>query len=117
MAKQKQQNKWTGGYVYSTDPDFPLAQQGWAQSTLPPAEQKLRIWLETKNRGGKAATVIKGFIGTEEDLKTLGKSLKNHLGTGGAVKDQEIIIQGDKREKIMTWLMKEGFKNSKNAGK
>ena len=121
MSKQKQHRKdiqsGTGGYVYSTDPDFQLGSVSEAQEAIAAGEQKLRIWLETKNRGGKAATVIKGFIGPEEELKEIGKRLKNHLGTGGAVKDQEIIIQGDQRDKILDWFLKAGYTQSKKAGK
>jgi len=80
-------------------------------------QQKLRIWLETKNRGGKAATVVKGFSGNEADLKELGKKLQKFLGTGGAVKEMEIIVQGDQREKVQVFLMKEGFSGTKIAGK
>lgn len=123
MSKQKQRRKdkdiplGSGGYVYSTNPDFPLENTANQQEATPVGEQKLRIWLETKNRGGKAATVIKGYAGPEVDLKDLGKQLKNHCGTGGAVKDQEIIIQGDQRDKVLAWLQKAGYKQSKVAGK
>ncbi|UAY54966.1 translation initiation factor [Arachidicoccus terrestris] len=115
MAKSKRD--FQNGYVYSTDPDFKM--DAPEEDTQTPAAniQKLRIWLETKNRGGKAATVIKGFSGHEADLKELGKKLKNFLGTGGAVKDREIIIQGDQREKVLGWLIKEGFSGTKIAGK
>ena len=115
MAKNKRD--FQGGYVYSTDPDFKLDEPDQQVDTPANAQQKLRIWLETKNRGGKAATVIKGFNGNEADLKELGKKLKNYLGTGGAVKDFEIIIQGDQREKVLSWLLKEGYKGTKIAGK
>ena len=115
MAKNKRD--FQSGYVYSTDPDFKLDSPQEDVVTPAPNQQKLRIWLETKNRGGKAATVVKGFSGNEADLKDLGKRLKNFLGTGGAVKDMEIIIQGDQREKVLGWLQKEGFSGTKTAGK
>jgi len=105
------------GYVYSTDPDFNIDQPEEDMPTPAANQQKLRIWLETKNRGGKAATVVKGFSGKEADLKELGKKLKNFLGTGGAVKDMEIIVQGDQREKVLGWLVAQGFSASKIAGK
>lgn len=121
MSKQKQRRKdiptGNGGYVYSTNPDFPLENTPAQEENISAHEQNLRVWLETKNRAGKAATVIKGYKGAEADLKELGKKLKNHCGTGGAVKDQQIIIQGDQREKILTWLLKAGYKQSKVAGK
>ena len=83
--------------------------------TLPPAQQKLRVRLETKHRGGKAVTLVTGFVGKEEDLETLGKALKNFCGTGGSVKDSEAIIQGDQRDKVLQWLLKNGYKASKKV--
>ena len=106
----------THGFVYSTDPNFGFQpDDNNAQETLVPAQQKLRIRLETKHRGGKTVTLITGFIGTAEDLETLGKALKNFCGTGGSAKDGEIIIQGDQREKVLQWLLKNGYTNSKKA--
>ena len=115
MAKNKRD--YQSGLVYSTDPDFKIEQPEQQIDTPATNLQKLRIWLETKNRGGKAATVVKGFSGNETDLKELGKGLKTFLGTGGAVKDREIIIQGDQREKVLGWLIKQGFSGTKIAGK
>lgn len=104
------------GLVFSTDPNFKLEDDEPAQETLPANQQKLRVRLETKHRGGKAATLVAGFIGTEDDLENLGKKLKTFCGTGGSVKDGEIIIQGDQREKILQWLLKNGYTNTKKAG-
>ncbi|QEC68193.1 translation initiation factor [Panacibacter ginsenosidivorans] len=104
----------TRGFVYSTDPNFGFEPEDNAeQETLPPAQQKLRIKLETKHRAGKAVTLITGFIGTTDDLEKLGKTLKNFCGTGGSAKDKEIIIQGDQRDKVLHWLLKNGYSNSK----
>ena len=104
------------GFVYSTDPNFQFNNEEEEQiETLPPAQQKLRIHLDTKQRAGKAVTLTKGFIGTEEDLEALGKKLKNFCGTGGAVKDGEILIQGDQRDKILQWLLKNEYKQSKKV--
>lgn len=112
MAKKKRPDN--NGFVYSTDPDFRFdAEENAAAETLAPAEQKLRIKLETKHRGGKAVTLVTGFIGKEEDLETLGKQLKNLCGTGGSAKDQEIIIQGDQRPKVLQWLLKQGYKQTR----
>lgn len=105
--KQKPDNR---GYVYSTDPSFQFEQQQEPQETLPPAQQQLRIRLETKHRAGKAVTVVTGFIGQEEDLEELGRKLRNACGTGGSAKDGEIIIQGDQRQKVLQWLVKAGYK-------
>ena len=105
------------GFVYSTDPNFSFQQERDENAeTLMPARQKLRVWVDTKRRAGKAATLITDFIGKTEDLEELGKKLKNYCGTGGSVKDGEIIIQGDQRDKVMQWLIKNGYTNSKKAG-
>jgi translation initiation factor 1 len=103
----------TRGFVYSTNPDFNFETgDNTPLETLTPAQQKLRIKLETKHRGGKTVTLITGFTGTEADLEILGKALKNFCGTGGSAKDREIIIQGDQRDKILQWLLKNGYSNS-----
>lgn len=112
MSKKNKNDKH--GFVYSTDPNFQYEPEDIDYpDTLSPAQQKLRIRLETKHRGGKAATIIAGFIGKEDDMEVLGKKLKNYCGTGGSVKDGEIIIQGDQREKVKQWLLKEGYKGTK----
>lgn len=101
------------GFVYSTDPDFSFEPENDNVVTLLPAQQKLRIWLETKHRAGKAVTVIKGFAGKDSDLEELGKKLKSFCGTGGSAKEGEIIVQGDQREKVLQWLLKNGYTQSK----
>jgi translation initiation factor 1 len=103
----------THGFVFSTDPNFSFESNDEIQETLIPAQQKLRIRLETKHRAGKAVTLVTGFIGTESDLEILGKQLKNFCGTGGSAKDGEIIVQGDQRLKIIPWLIKNGYTQSK----
>ena len=108
--KNKADNR---GFVYSTDPNFQFQDEQSSDETLLPAAQKLRIRLDTKHRAGKEVTLIEGFIGKEEDLEELGKKLKSFCGTGGSAKDGEIIIQGDQREKVLQWLMKNGYKLSK----
>lgn len=101
------------GFVYSTNPDFSFSPADDEIETLVPAQQKLRIRLETKHRAGKVVTVVAGFIGKEEDLEILGKQLKNFCGTGGSAKDAEIIVQGDQKAKILPWLIKNGYTQSK----
>lgn len=106
-----------GGLVYSTDPNFSLpSDEPESITTLPANQQKLRVQLDKKNRSGKAVTLVTGFIGTEADLEQLGKQLKNHCGTGGSVKDGEILIQGDQREKVLAWLQKQQYNQSKRIG-
>ncbi len=111
MAKKFNAN--TNGLVFSTDPNFKLESDEPIQETLPAAQQKLRIKLETKHRAGKAVTLVTGFIGSDADLQDLGKKLKNFCGTGGSAKDAEIIIQGDNRDKILQWLLKNDYKQTK----
>lgn len=112
MSKKHKADK--NGFVYSTDPGFQYnSEEQEAMETLPPQQQKLKVRLDTKHRAGKAVTLVEGFIGTNEDLETLGKQLKNFCGTGGSAKDGEVIIQGDQREKVMQWLVKNEYKNAK----
>ena len=112
MRKKNKSDKH--GFVYSTDPNFQFeSEEEQSVGTLPPKQQKLRIRLDTKHRGGKAVTLVEGFIGKEEDLEDLGKKLKNYCGTGGSAKDSEIIIQGDQRDKVLHWLQKNDYTNSK----
>jgi translation initiation factor 1 len=111
--KNKADNR---GFVFSTDPNFRFEEENELQQTLLPPQQKLRIKLDAKHRAGKIVTLIEGFIGTDDDLQQLGKQLKNCCGTGGSAKDHEIIIQGDQRDKVLQWLLKNEYKNSKKAG-
>ena len=104
-----------GGLVFSTNKNIDLSNQEDDVETPIPGQQDLRVWLEKNHRGGKIASVIKGFVGKQEDLEVLGKTLKTKCGTGGSAKDGEIIIQGDHREKIVTLLQQLGYK-AKKAG-
>ena len=115
MSKKKTKKEWGGNMVYSTNPDYRIEDNN-EEKTLKPTEQNLRIWLEKGGRGGKVASVVKGFIGSNDDLKSLGKKLKTSCGTGGSAKDGEIIIQGDHRDKILDILTKAGFKAKKAGG-
>lgn len=115
MAKRNNR-KSSGGFVYSTNPDWePEYAETPDQTELTPGEQKLRVWLERRG-GGKVSTVVKDFEGSLDDLKEIGKALKVACGTGGSVKDNEIIVQGDWRDKAVDWLKNKGYTQTKKAG-
>lgn len=114
MSKKKKNKKIIGNIMYSTNPDYEFEFEEDI-TTLSPNEQDLRIWLDRKHRGGKQATLVKDFVGTENDLKDLGKILKTKCGVGGSSKAGEIIIQGDFRDKVVDILMNLGYK-AKKAG-
>ena len=100
--------------VYSTNPDYQYENIGKEEAeTLPKNQQKLRVSMEKKGRGGKTVTLIRGFVGTEDDLKELGKLLKTKCGVGGSAKDEEIIIQGDFKQRIIDLLKAEGYTQTK----
>ena len=102
------------GVVYSTNPDYEYSDDSQEETdTLPKNQQKLRLNMERAGRGGKTVTLIKGFIGTEEDINSLCKLLKQKCGVGGSVKDGEIIIQGDHRQRLVEILKKEGYTQTK----
>lgn len=104
------------GILYSTDPDFQYQSNEEPEAeTLPPAQQNLKIWL-VKMGGNKVVTTVRDFIGTEADLADLGKQLKSACGAGGSTKDNEILIQGDHRDKVLAWLSGKGYKAKKAGG-
>lgn len=103
-----------GGFVYSTNENFQPEKEEEGPGLLP-SEQQLEAHLEKKGRGGKTAVIIKGFEGSEDELKELAKKLKNHCAVGGSAKDGEIVIQGNVREKAMAFLKSEGY-NIKRVG-
>ncbi len=111
-------NDWKSrlGTVYSTNPDFKYTtcEQPEAE-LLPPARQQLRVWLDRRQRAGKTATLVRGFVGPEEALQELARMLKTRCGVGGAAKEGEIIIQGDHRDRVVELLVKAGY-GCKKAG-
>lgn len=117
MAKKKP-NDWKkrDGVVYSTNDDFDYNTQEEEGTTLPPQQQNLKVQLDKKSRGGKQVTLVTGFIGSEEDLKELGKLVKNKCGVGGSAKDGEIIVQGDLRDKVLEILVQSGYKAKRSGG-
>ena len=103
--------------VYSTNPDFQYRYDApEEETTLPPSKQNLRVMLDRKHRGGKVATLITGFVGTQDDLAVLGKELKSKCGVGGSAKNGEIIVQGDFCEKIMQLLLQKEYKVKRKGG-
>ncbi len=114
MSKNK---KIPVGVVYSTNQDYQYSfDNEEVAETLLPEKQKLKIQLDKKSRAGKQVTLITGFVGSENDLETLSKKLKNLCGCGGSAKDTEILIQGDVREKVLTFLSSQGYKAVKVGG-
>jgi translation initiation factor 1 len=112
MAKKNTE----GGLIYSTNPDQPLHQQFEEEAPrIPNEKQDLRVWLERKG-GGKLATVVKGYIGPTDDLEQLARTLKTACGVGGGVKDGDILIQGDHRDKVIARLSALGFRSKKAGG-
>ena len=113
------ENDWKKrlGVVYSTNEDFSYQHEGREEEeTLPANQQQLYVSLDRKNRKGKAVTLVSGFIGSEDDLKELGKFLKTKCGVGGSVKDQEIMLQGDHRKKVIEILIDKEYKVKVSGG-
>jgi len=110
-------NKKRINVVYSTDPDFNFEEEiQEEQETLSPNQQLLYVSLDRKNRGGKEVTLIQGFVGSDDDLKSLSKSLKSKCGVGGTAKNGEILIQGNFVKKIMEILTHQGYRNKQKGG-
>ena len=110
MSKNKKSRNAVG-VVYSTNPDYQYQYEndGEQAETLPPSQQRLHVRMERSGRGGKTVTVVDNFVGTDDDLQDLGRTLKTKCGVGGSVKDGQIIIQGDFRERIVTLLKEYGY--------
>ncbi|MBC7922798.1 MAG: translation initiation factor [Ferruginibacter sp.] len=114
MAKINQKRE---GVVYSTDPAFAYPQTTpEATVTLLPAQQNLKVTLDKKARAGKQVTLVTGFQGTEKDLEELTKKLQSKCGSGGGCKNGEILLQGDFRDKVVQWLVSEGYRVKKAGG-
>lgn len=111
MSKNKRQN-----IVYSTNSNFNFDEEDEDIETLEEDEQTLKVTIDRKQRKGKAVTLVSGFVGSEDELKTLGKQLKSKCGVGGSAKDNEILIQGELKEKVYQLLLDLGYKKTKKVG-
>lgn len=104
------------GVVFSTNPDFVYEEAAQDEAeTLPKERQRLIVGIDRRNRGGKTVTLISGFVGTDDDLKALGKALKVKLGVGGSAKEGEITVQGDFRDKVTALLREMGYTQAKRG--
>ena len=101
--------------VYSTNPNFEYDEDNHEDITLEPSDQLLEVWID-KHRAGKTAIIIKGFVGNLSEIKDLSKKLKTKCGVGGSVKNGEIIIQGNVRDKIMDILKQDGYRYKRVGG-
>lgn len=117
MAKKSKRDKGRSGVVYSTNNDFSYQYDDDSdEETLEPGNQNLKVMLDKKSRGGKQVTLVDGFVGTEDDLKDLGKLLKSKCGVGGSAKNGEILVQGDLRDKVLQILQSEGYRAKRVGG-
>ena len=111
-------NDWKSrlGMVYSTNPDYKYDTGEESEpATLPPQQQDLRVWRDSKQRAGKVVTLVRGFVGSRADLEELGRLVKKKCGVGGSVKDGEIIVQGDHRDRIVEILTGSGYRCKKDG--
>ena len=117
MGRKNKRNKGRSGVIYSTNQDFQYDyDEEQEEETLEPGDQNLKVMLDKKSRGGKQVTLVDGFVGSEDDLKDLGKLLKSKCGVGGSAKNGEILIQGDFRDKILQLLTAEGYRAKRVGG-
>lgn len=117
MSKKKLSLEDLKGVVFSTNPEYqPEEKEEDLEPALKNSEQLLYVSIDRKKRKGKEVTLVEGFLGHEDDLKELGSLLKKHCGVGGTIKDEQILIQGNFRDKIMSYLQKEGYKVKQKGG-
>ncbi len=105
------------GTVYSTNPDYEYEYESKQEATtLPPQQQKLKVMHDRKKRRGKTVTLVTGFVGTNDDLKDLGKKLKSKCGVGGTAKEGEIMVQGEFKKRVHDLLKEMGYSQTKMSG-
>ena len=116
MGNKNKPKKNKGGVVYSTDPNYNYQQEENSEETLAPEDQDLRVIIDRKMRKGKAVTLVTGFIGTQDALQDLARTLKTKCGVGGSAKNGEIIVQGEFRDKVYDLLIGLGYSVKKSGG-
>ena len=102
--------------VYSTNPSFNYDDNEEEDQTTENNDQELKVLIDRKQRKGKSVTIITGFTGNDDDRKELGKILKSKCGVGGSVKDGEILIQGEFKDKVFDLLINMGYSKTKKVG-
>ncbi|MDF1673350.1 MAG: translation initiation factor [Vicingaceae bacterium] len=111
MRKKSKKN-----IVYSTNPNYSYEDDDEDLETLNPEEQYLKVMIDRKQRKGKSVTLITGFVGSDDDLKDLSKTLKSKCGVGGSSKNGEVLVQGEFKDKIFDLLIDMGYKHTKKVG-
>ena len=114
MSENKKPGQF--GFVFSTNPDFEFQHEKEQVEDVPAGKHPMRSWHDRKKRKDKDVTLITGFSGSDDSLKALGKALKSKCGVGGTVKDGEILLQGDHRDKVLAYLLEQGFSKATKAG-
>ncbi len=120
MAKKSKKNRSDDGFVYSTNPGATFgdlfADLRGDDEAMDASDITLEVHISKKGRAGKIATLIIGHPGNDDELKELAKELRSYCGVGGSVKDGEILLQGEVRDKTMKFLSDKGFRTKRVGG-